>query len=78
MTGDIIVYIKGGTYTIDKTIEFTSDDSSTNGFRIIYRAVEGENPVISGKIKHKARHIAEKLIFFTVLDICYPSFNLCL
>ena len=48
MTGDIVVYIKGGTYTLDHTLEFTSIDTATNGYRIIYKAATGEKPVISG------------------------------
>ena len=65
MTGDIIVYLRGGTYTIADTIEFTSADSATNGYRIIYKAVEGETPVISGGIAVTGweLHDAEKNIY---------------
>lgn len=65
MTGDIIVYIRGGTYTVDHTIEFTTADSASNGFRIIYKAAEGETPVISGgeKITGWKLHDAEKNIY---------------
>ena len=65
MTGDIIVYIRGGTYTIDHTIEFTTADSASNGFRIIYKAAEGETPVISGgeKITGWKLHDADKNIY---------------
>lgn len=65
MTGDIIVYLRGGTYTIADTIDFTSADSATNGYRIIYKAVEGETPVISGGIAVTGweLHDAEKNIY---------------
>lgn len=48
MTGDIIVYISEGTYTLDDTLSFTEIDSGTNGFNIIYKGYEYEKPVISG------------------------------
>jgi hypothetical protein len=48
MTGDIIIYLRGGTYYIDNTINFVSIDSGTNGYNIIYKAFQNEAPVISG------------------------------
>ncbi|UVI32000.1 discoidin domain-containing protein [Paenibacillus spongiae] len=48
MTGDIYVYLRGGTYSPSSTIIFTDVDSGTNGFNIIYSAYNGEKPVISG------------------------------
>ena len=51
MTGDIIVHIAGGTYQIDDTIRFEAQDSATNGYRIIYRAADGETPVVSGGVE---------------------------
>jgi len=48
MTGDIVVYLHGGTYRIDDTIVFGAHDSGTSGYRVIYKAFPGENPVISG------------------------------
>ncbi len=50
MTGDIIVYIRGGTYVLDHTIDLNQADSGTNGYPIIYRNYPGEKPVISGGI----------------------------
>ena len=65
MTGDIVVNIKGGTYTLDHTLEFTSIDTATNGYRIIYKAATGEKPVISGgeTITGWKIHDAEKNIY---------------
>ncbi len=51
MTGDIIVYLRGGTFTIQNTIEFGQVDSGTNGFNIRYVNYPGETPAISGGSK---------------------------
>ena len=48
MTGDIVVYLLGGTYNLNSTIAFTSRDSGTNGHNIIYEAYPGQTPVLSG------------------------------
>lgn len=48
MSADIIVNLHGGTYRITEPVQFDTRDSGTNGHRIIYRAIEGETPVISG------------------------------
>jgi hypothetical protein len=48
MTGDIVVMLRGGTYSIDHTIAFESEDSGSAGHNVIYRAQTGETPIISG------------------------------
>ena len=48
MTGDIQVFLRGGVYYIDSTISFYNYDSGTNGYNIIYRPYNNEQPVISG------------------------------
>lgn len=48
MTGDIIVYLRGGTYALTNTLTFEPVDSGNNGHKIIYSAYESEKPVISG------------------------------
>ena len=50
MQESIVVHIHGGAYFVSEPIEFTDADSGQNGFDIIYRAAEGETPVISGGI----------------------------
>lgn len=54
MKGDIVVYLKGGTYTLTAPFQLqeTADvhDSGTNGFNVIYEAAPGETPVLSGGI----------------------------
>lgn len=36
MTGDIYVYIKGGTYQMAEPLTFDEHDSGMNGFNVIY------------------------------------------
>jgi len=48
MSGDIYVYLRGGTFDINSTITFTPQDSGTNGYRIYYQAYTGEQPVLNG------------------------------
>lgn len=48
MTGDITVYVRGGTYTLTSPLQFSSTDSGKNGFNIIYKAYGSEKPVFSG------------------------------
>ncbi|GAA3939250.1 hypothetical protein GCM10022629_56970 [Amorphoplanes auranticolor] len=48
MTGDIQVYLRGGSYPVGSTIEFGPGDSGTNNYRIIYAAYPGENPILEG------------------------------
>lgn len=51
MTGDINVYLRGGTYPVSGTINFTSADSGTNGHRVVYAAYPGEKPVLDGGVR---------------------------
>ena len=48
MTGDIIVYLRGGMYTIDSTIHIGNSMSGTNGYSVKFMNYTGETPVISG------------------------------
>lgn len=48
MTGDIIVYLRGGTYHIEEPLAFGVNDSGSNGYNVIYQAYPGETPEISG------------------------------
>ncbi|MET7691277.1 RICIN domain-containing protein [Streptomyces sp. NPDC005483] len=50
MTGDINVYLRGGTYPVSSTVNFTSADSGTNGHRVVYAAYPGEKPVLEGGV----------------------------
>jgi hypothetical protein len=51
MTGDIYVYLRGGTYPVSSTIDFGSADSGTNGHRIVYSAYPNETPVLEGGVQ---------------------------
>ncbi|MDH2423987.1 ricin-type beta-trefoil lectin domain protein [Sphaerisporangium sp. TRM90804] len=51
MTGDIQVYLRGGNYSVASTIDFTSADSGTNGYRVIYSAYQNETPILSGGVR---------------------------
>lgn len=48
MTGDVVVYLRGGSYFLDKTMELGPNDSGTGDFYVMYRAYADETPVISG------------------------------
>ncbi|WP_168735618.1 Ig-like domain-containing protein [Cohnella fermenti] len=48
MTGDIVIYLRGGDYALDSTFYLDERDSGSNGYRIVYRAYEGEEPVVEG------------------------------
>lgn len=50
MQQDIIVYLRGGMYTLDGTFELTPFDSGTNGHWIIYKAFQDEVPILSGAV----------------------------
>ena len=56
MTGDILVFLRGGTYTIDRTIVFDAEDSGTNGYNIVYSKYREEKVTISGGKKVSGWH----------------------
>lgn len=65
MDGDIVVYLRGGTYTLDEAFELDQRDSGSNGNRIVYAAYPNETPVISGGriIAGWSMHDSEKGIY---------------
>jgi hypothetical protein len=50
MTGNIVVYLRGGTYPVTAPVDFTSADSGCNGFKVVYRAFDQEAPILSGGV----------------------------
>jgi hypothetical protein len=48
MTGDIYIYLRGGNYEIANTIELTTQDSGSNGYRVYYEAYNNEEPILNG------------------------------
>ena len=69
MTGDIIVYLKGGEYNLTRSFTLrennTIHDSGTEGYNIVYQAAPGEIPVLSsGKyVRDWELHDANKNIY---------------
>ncbi len=51
MTGDLLVWLAGGEYSVKEPIQFGTKDSGSNGYSIIYQAVPGEVPNINGGTK---------------------------
>nr|MDO8112035.1 right-handed parallel beta-helix repeat-containing protein [Candidatus Sigynarchaeota archaeon] len=50
MTGDVIIYLRNGTYRISSTLTFNSSDGGNGLYDVIYKAYPGETPVIDGGI----------------------------
>lgn len=48
MSDDIVVNLRGGTYSLTAPITFGTGDSGTNGHTVVYQAYNGETPVITG------------------------------
>ena len=46
--GDVTIYLRGGTYYIDDTLEINSDDFNTENKSLTIQAYNGENVIISG------------------------------
>ncbi len=51
MSGDVAVYLRGGTYRLSTTLALTNADSGRNGHRVLYEAYPGETPVLSGGVQ---------------------------
>ncbi len=50
---DLTVWLSSGVYPLEKPISLTPSDSGKNGFKVLYRALPGETPVISGGLELK-------------------------
>lgn len=48
MTGDIVVYLMGGTYRLSSTFTLGPQDSGTNGHTVDWEAYPGQTPTIEG------------------------------
>ena len=48
MIGDIVVYLRGGTYPLASTLSFAAADSGTKGFYVKYLNYSGETPLLTG------------------------------
>ena len=47
MTGDIVVFLRGGSHAIGQTLMLDHRDSGTSGHTVVYRNYPGETPVIT-------------------------------
>jgi hypothetical protein len=50
MTGDIVVYLRDGTYPLSNTVTFDNRDGGTNGFKVRYENYGSEQPFITGGV----------------------------
>ncbi|HEU4682888.1 MAG TPA: right-handed parallel beta-helix repeat-containing protein [Nitrospira sp.] len=48
MNGDLLLYLRGGTYQLDRPLVLRPEDSGQNGHRITYTAYPGETPILTG------------------------------
>jgi hypothetical protein len=48
---DITVYLDGGVYQVEESIAFKPEDSGKDSFQVIYKAMEGEKPILSGGLQ---------------------------
>lgn len=51
MTGDIVVYFEDGEYLLDSTVAFNQEDSASNGYKIIYKAIDPGKAVITSGLQ---------------------------
>lgn len=65
---DITVVLRGGTYPIKNTLFFGPEDSGKEGHPIIWKAYEGEKPVLSGGTEVGNWQNGENGIWQTKLD----------
>jgi hypothetical protein len=45
---DVVVILRGGTYRMKGPLKLNAADSARNGHKVVFRAYEGERPLISG------------------------------
>jgi hypothetical protein len=58
---EVIVYLNGGTYFLEEPVTFDSDDSGSEDAPVIYKAVDGEEPVFTGsKAMNKWKKLKDK------------------
>jgi hypothetical protein len=50
-TGGVTVYVRGGCYRVEQTLEMNQDDSGTSEAPVIYRAFPQESPIFTGGVR---------------------------
>ncbi len=68
MKEDIVVYLRGGNYSLVTPIIFRQKDSGMNGHKVIYKAYRDEKPVLSGGVKVSGWENVEGHIYKAKLD----------
>ena len=76
MSGDICVYLRGGTYRVKESIVFDTRDSGTNGHTVFYKAYENETPVLNGAVQVTGWTSQDGKIYKAPLDRDYKLRNL--
>ncbi len=76
MSGDIVVYLRGGTYRITEPVVFDTRDSGTNGYDVRYTAYESETPEINGATQVTGWTAYNDHIYQAKLDRDYKLRNL--
>ena len=67
MTGDIVVYLRGGNYSVTSQVNLGFDDSGTNGHFVRYTHYRNEKPVISCGTNVKGWTLDSKNIYKTYI-----------
>ncbi len=49
-TGGVVVYVRGGDYSLNESITFTAEDSGTENGHIVYRSYPGEKAILVGGV----------------------------
>lgn len=65
MTGDIVVNLRGGIYSLSTTFTLTEEDGGSNNFSVVYKAYADEKTVFSGGKKLSGFIHHEKGIYKT-------------
>lgn len=71
MTGNLVVYLREGTYPLQSPLLFDAADSGTNGYEVVYQAYGQEKPVVSGgqTVTGWTLHDAVRNIYKADLDV---------
>jgi len=48
LNADLYIYLKGGNYPLNATLNFNAPDGGNNGFNVVYKAYNNERPIVSG------------------------------
>ena len=70
--GGVTVYIRGGTYQLTESLEFTEEDSGTEAAPIVYQEYPGEHAVLSGGVSIPGKSFI-RVTDQKVLERFYPE-----